>query len=374
LSIEKLMRIQVLAALILFVAAPVAAQQPKGRVVEEIIARVNNEIITISDFQRAEVSLDEEARQDCHNCSPEQLKTVLAEKRKNLVRDMIDQSLLVQRAKDMGISVETEVIKRLDQIRQQNNIPSMEELEKKVTESGITFEEFKNNMRNSLLTQEVIRREVGARINIDRAEVQKYYDEHKNEFQRPAQVYVREIFVSTDGKKESEIPDLEKKAQTLRKRVESGEDFSELAKRFSDGSTAKSGGELGVFERGQLSKDLEDVVFKLNRGQMTDVIRTKTGFLVLRVDQRFEPGLQPLEKVENEVMNRIYSQKMEPALRGYLKELRRDSYVILKPGYVDSAAGESAPIEEVSPAAPGEAKSKKTKRGFLGLGHKKSGG
>ncbi len=357
--------------LILLISAPLAAQN-KGRVVEEIIVRVNNEIITASDLQRARNSLQEEAKQECPKCSPQQVQVLLGEKEKNLLRDLIDQSLLAQRAKDMGIHVEPDVIKRLDQIRQQNSIPSMEELEKKVNESGISFEDFKSNIRNGLLTQEVIRREVGSRILIGRDEVRKYYEEHKSEFRRPEQVYLREIFVSTEGKKDAEIPDQEKKARGLLERVKNGEEFAELAKRYSDGTTAKNGGELGVFERGQLAKDIEEMAFKLNRGQMTDVTRTKTGFLILKVEQRFEAGQQPLEKVENEVMNRIYAEKMEPALRGYLKGLREESYVVVKPGYVDTAAVASAPIEEAQ-AQPEEEK-KKSKRHFPLLGKKKKAG
>jgi peptidyl-prolyl cis-trans isomerase SurA len=349
-----------------FLSAPLTAQT-KSRVVEEIIVRVNNEIITRTDLERSHATLQEEARQDCANCRPEQLQLALADKEKNLLRDLIDQSLLVQRAKDMGISVDTEVVRRLDQIRQQNHIESMEDLERKVNESGTNFEDFKNNIRNQLLTQEVIRREVGSRIIIDHEEIQKYYDAHKQEFQRPEQVYLREIFVSTDGKNDPEIPELEKKAQKLVERVKNGEDFGELAKRYSDGTTAKSGGELGVFERGQLAKDIEDKVFKLNKGQMTEVIRTKTGFLVLRVEQRFEAGLQPIEKVESEIMNRLYSQKMEPALRKYLRTLREDSYVVVKPGYVDSAAVSSVPIEEVTGTPDEGGKSKKGKRKKSGV-------
>jgi peptidyl-prolyl cis-trans isomerase SurA len=358
--------------LILFISSPVAAQT-KGRVLEEIIARVNNDIITLSDFQRAQNSLHEEARQECPNCSPQQLQVALADKEKNLLRDLIDQSLLVQRAKDLGISVEAGVVKRLDQIRQQNKLASMEDLEKAVSSSGTSFEDFKNNIRNGLLTQELIRREVGSRIIIDHEEIQKYYDEHKSEFQRPEQVYLREMFVSTEGKKEAEIPELEKKARNLLERVKKGEDFAELAKRYSDGSTAKSGGELGVFERGQLAKEYEGVVFKMSKGQVTDVIRTKTGFLFLKVEQRFEAGLQPVDKVEGEITNRLYAEKMEPALRSYLQTLREESYVVVKPAYVDTAAVASSPIEEVA-AAPEAGKPKKGKRSFPLIGKRKKEG
>ncbi len=353
---------------------PAAEPVPgKGRVVEEIIARVNNEVVTLSDYQRAQATVEEETKQECNQCPAQQLQTLLTEHEKNVLRDLIDQSLLVQRGKDLGFNVEPDVIKRLDQIRQQNNLKDLDELDKKITEQGISPEDFKANIRNSLMTQEVIRREVGSRINIGRDEVQKYYAEHPNEFQRPEQVYLREIFVSTEGKKPEEIPELEKKAKTLLERVRKGEDFAELAKRHSDGSTAKAGGELGVFGRRQLSKEFEDQVFQMNRGQVTEVIRTKTGFEILKVEQRFEAGLQPLDKVEGEIMNRLYSEKMEPRMRSYLQTLRLDSYVVVKPGYLDSGGAAGTSIEEVA-ATPDEEKKGKGKRSFPLVGKRKKAG
>ena len=212
-----------------------------------------------------------------HSRSSRKLRSRTA--RRMRLKDLIDQSLLVQRGKDMGISVETDVIKRLDQIRIQNNLSSMEDLEKAVSSHGLNWEDFKDNIRKSILTQKVISQEVGSHITIGKEDVAKYYDEHKSEFVRPEQVALREIEVSTEGKKDSELPDLKKKAETALKRVKDGEDFGEIAKRFSDGSTAKQGGFLGVYKRGELSKELEDTVFKMKKNDLTDVLDTKQGYL-----------------------------------------------------------------------------------------------
>ncbi len=163
------------------------------------------------------------------------------------------------------------------------------------------YEDFKTQIRNQLITQDVIRQAVGSRIVVAHEEVLKYYDEHKQEFVRPEQVVVREIFVSTQGKTDQEKPALQKKADDLLLRVKNGEDFGELAKRFSDGSTAKQGGDLGTFEKGQLAANIEQLVFKLNRAQMTDVLPTQTGFLILQVQEHYASGQQPEDKVENEI-------------------------------------------------------------------------
>jgi peptidyl-prolyl cis-trans isomerase SurA len=345
---------------------PVSASE--GKVVEEIVARVNNEVITRSEFEHAKASADEEAKSDCQNrCTPEQLNQLIEDRKKNALRELIDQSLLVQRAKDMGISVEPDVIKQLDQIRIENKLPSMEALEEAVSKQGLNWEDFKNNIRSGLLTKKVIGSEVGSHINVPKDEIQKYYDEHKQEFMRPEQVALRSIEVNTTGKDATEVVDLKKKAETARKRIQDGEDFGEIAKRYSDGATAKQGGYLGQYKRGELSKELEDTVFKMKRNDLTEVMETKQGFLILQVLEHYDEGEQSLAKVENEINEKLYSQRMEPALREYLKTLREESYVVIKPGYQDAAGGSNSEIQEVS-ATPEVTKNKKAHKKFLLFG------
>ena len=348
---------------------------PEGansRVVEEIIARVNNEVITRSELDKARATAEEDATQECQGkCTPEQLKADIEDRQKNALRDLIDQSLLVQRGKDMAISVEPEVIKRLDQIRINNKLGSMEDLEKAVTDQKINWEDFKDNIRKGILTQRVIGQEVGSHINIGKEEIAKYYDDHKKDYVRPEQVALREIVVSTEGKKDDELPDLKKKAETALKRVKDGEDFGEIAKRLSDGSTAKQGGFLGVYKRGELSKELEDTVFKMNKNALTDIMDTKQGYLILQVLEHYDEGEQPLAKVENEINEKLYQEKLEPKLHEYLKTLREQSYVVIKPGYQDMAGGGNSEIQEVN-ATPEVTKSKKGHKKFLLFG-KRSG-
>src|SRR5216684_2953861 len=353
-------------------AAPKPSNPDSGRTVEEIIARVNNEIITRSEYDKARQTAEEDAKSECQNrCTPEQLQIAVEDREKHTLRDLVDQSLLVQRAKDMGVSVEAELIKRLDAIRTENKLPSMEELEKAVSGQGMNWEDFKNNIRNTLLTQRVISSEVGSHITISDDELTKYYETHKAEFVRPEQVALREIVVSTEGKKPEELPDLKKKAETALKRVQDGEDFGEIAKRLSDGSTKSQGGFLGVYKRGELSKELEDKVFKMKRKELTEVMETKQGYLILEVLEHYDEGEQSLDKVKNEIMDKLYSGRMEPAMREYLKTLREQSYVVIKPGFQDIAGGGGSEIQEVS-ATPEVTKSKKGHKKFLLFG-KRSG-
>jgi peptidyl-prolyl cis-trans isomerase SurA len=260
--------------------------------------------------------------------------------------------------------VDTELVKRLDEVRLQNNLPSMEALQKAVESQGGDWEDYKQQLQDSLLTQAVIRQEVGSRVLVSHDEVKKYYDAHKLEFNRPEQVALAEIFLSTAGKSAADVKATRKKADDIVKQLREGADFNEMAKRRSEGTTAPEGGQLGVFERGQLSKQIEDVVFSLKHGEVSDPIPTDKGFEILKVEQHFQAGEQPLDKVEGEITSKLFNAQMEPTLRTYLAQLREESYLIVKPGYVDTAAVniQSESIQEVSPTPDTPSKSKKKKK------------
>jgi peptidyl-prolyl cis-trans isomerase SurA len=351
--------------------APASPVKDKGTVIEEVVARVNNEVITRGDIERASRQLREEIAQDCApTCTRAEVDRRFADAQKDLLRDLIDNSLLVQRAKDAGITVDAQVVKRLDEIRIENHIASMEELEKKVSESGQDFQDFKDSIKKTLLQQEIIRKEVGTRILVDHSAVLKYYEDHKAEFVRPEQVVLREMFFSTAGKSEAQTADQRKKAEGMLQRVKDGEDFGELAKRFSDGSTANQGGDLGLFEKSQLAGNLAEIVFTLKRNETTAILPTKDGLLILQVREHYPAGQQPEDKVDEEIANKLFSDQMKPGLRKYLQTLRQDSYVQVKAGYVDTAGVSENNIEETPPSpdsndiknAKGKGKSKPAKK------------
>jgi len=330
-------------------AVPAAAQTTaqinanRTGAVEEIAARVNGDIVTSVDLTRAQNHDMQDAKEECNEkkCTPEELQKTLEDVKADSLRGLIDTKLLVQRAKDLDINVEAELVRQLDQTRIENKMDSMEALQKAVEGEGLDWEEYKDSVRNQFQAQDVIYREVGSRVanSVDQGQIKKYYDEHKDEFISPEAVRIREILISTTGKTEAELPALKKKAEQLRDRVQTGgEDFGELAKHFSDGSTKAQGGELGAFERGKLDPKIEAEVFKLNKNEMTPVMQTSNGFMILQVQQRYEAGVQPLDKIENEVSNRIASTQMPAKLRTYLAQLRKDSFVEVRPPYVDTGA------------------------------------
>jgi peptidyl-prolyl cis-trans isomerase SurA len=376
---------------ILFVLAAVSClcAVATAQVVEEIIARVNNQIITRSEFERSKDQLRDDVKQQ----APVNADAVYADREKDVLRDLIDQQLLLEKGKDLSITGDTELIKRLDQMRKDMKLESMEDLEKAATSQGISYEDFKQNMRNQIITQKVIGEEVGSHLNLSKEDEQKYYDDHKNELEQPESIHLSEILITP--KKPAEKPAdnqtqnanqtqgaaneadkpaddaalaaADTKANDLLKQIRAGASFEDIAKKNSDGPSAAQGGDLGMFKRGTLAKELEDKTFAMKPGEVTDVIRTKQGYVILKVISHQQAGIPPLKDVEVKVEDAVYYQELQPALRAYLTKLREEAYINIKPGYTDAGASpnETQPIDVSTKPTPAKKLKKKKKLGFL---------
>ncbi|MBI3281112.1 MAG: peptidylprolyl isomerase [Acidobacteria bacterium] len=319
---------------LLLCAIPLLAAD--AAVVEEIIAKVNGDIITRTELERTRKQLEAELRQ--RGLSAPELEKEMKERSNDILRERIDQLLLVQKGKELNINVDPEVSKYLADLQLQSKIAQPEKFQEFVKQqTGQPYEDYRAEIRNGFLTQRVIRQEVGGRVSVPRADLQKYYDEHKSEFMREDRVFLREILVSTEGKDAAGIAAAEKKARDLVARARKGERFHELARDNSDAVTARQGGELGGFKRGELNKAIEDVVFDKERGSVTDPIRVSAGFLILRVEEKHKAGQAGFEEVENEIMEKLFMPKFQPAVREYLTRLREEAYLEIKPDFVDTA-------------------------------------
>jgi peptidyl-prolyl cis-trans isomerase SurA len=198
-------------------------------------------------------------------------------------------------------------------------------------------------MRRNLLMREVMEREVGSRIQVSRDDARKFYEAHKNDFKSPGLVHLQQILVSTEKRKPEEG---EKRANEALAELKAGQKFSEVAKKYSDGSGAEQGGDLGMMKEATLAPDIAAVVGKLDVNEFSNSIQTKFGYLILKVVERYSPGIPKFEEVEQRVDETLYNQKMEPRLREYLTQLRKESYIYRAPGYVDT--GEQLPTETIT--------------------------
>jgi peptidyl-prolyl cis-trans isomerase SurA len=372
-----------------------------AQVVEQIVARVNNQIITSTEYQRSKDQLRDEVRQQ----DPSDADKVYADREKDVLRDLIDQQLLLEKGKDLGITGDTELIKKEDSMRKDMKLDSIEALEKEAQKQGISWEDFQQNLRNQIITQKVIGQEVGEHLSMSSEEEQKFYDEHRQEMQQPESIRLSEILIapkpatpagsaandpnpqsgaatqSAENKPAAQPPDdpaaldaAKAKAEDLLKQIRGGASFEDIAKKYSDGPSAAEGGDLGVFTRGKLAKELEDKTFAMKAGDITDVIRTRQGYVILKVTDHQQAGIPPMKdpQVFQRIQDAIYYEKLQPALREYLTKLREEAYIKYAPGYVDAGASpnQTEPIE-TSASKEGNAKKlnkKKKKMGVLPVG------
>ena len=381
---------------IIFTVVASLSAVASAQVVEEIIARVNNQIVTRTEFSRSKDQLKEEVKQQ----DPNNADKLYADREKDILRDLIDQSLLQDKAKDLGITGDTELVKRLDQMRKDMKLETMEDLEKEATKQGVSWEDFKQNMRNQIMTQKVIQEEVGSHMSLNKDEEEKFYEEHKAEMERPEAVVLSEILVAPkvpsitpapaadptaapgtaqpqqqvdeaarQAAEAAALTDAEAKANDLLKQIKAGSAFEDIAKKYSDGPSASDGGALGSFKRGQLAKELEDKTFSMNAGDVTDVIRTKQGFVILKVVEHQQAGIPPMKDVLPRIQDALYYQKLQPALRVYLTKLREEAYIDIKPGYLDTGASpnQTKPVETAAAKESDAKKLNKKRKKKLGI-------
>jgi peptidyl-prolyl cis-trans isomerase SurA len=308
------------------------------QVVERIVAKVNNEIITQGELERSRKQIEAELKRQ--QVPQDRYQQLMKQSEVDLLRDRIDQLLLVQKAKDLEINVDADISKYMATLQLESKITDPDKFQQYVREQsgGMSFEDFKQQMKDQMLTQQVVRREVGGRIVIPKAELQKYYDEHKNEFVREEQVVLREILISTKDKDAAGVAAAEKKAKDMVARARKNENFGNMARDNSDSTSAGNYGELMPFKRGELKKEIEDIVFTKEKGYVTDPIKSPDGFLILKVEEHPQEGLQPFEAVENDVMEKLYYPRMQPAIRTYLTKLREEAFLEIREGFTDSGA------------------------------------
>jgi parvulin-like peptidyl-prolyl isomerase len=338
----------------LLLASALFAAEPI--VLEQIVAKVNADIITLGDLDESRQMLVQELTAQCRNdknCVNEQL-----EKRKNdVLRDQIDQTLLVQKAKDLNISVDAQVSKQMADMQVKVGIKDPEEFRQFIqTQVGMPIEDYREKMKQGMLQQEVIGQEVSSKIIIPRSEVEKYYEDHKNDFFRDKEsVGLQEILIGKRSKDGLERTDEELKtlADEVYKRAKAGEKFNELAVENSDAVSAPDGGSLGYLSKGELNPEIEKIVFTEAKGFVTEPIKVANGFVILRVADKVSPGLQPLAVVENEIMNQLYGPRFQPAIRAYLTKLRTEAFLEIREGFVDAGA---VPGKDTSWKDPAELK------------------
>jgi parvulin-like peptidyl-prolyl isomerase len=325
--------------LLLLIFGGTASAQTKT--LEEIVAWVNNDIILKSEYERRKAQIREDLAQPAprgKGLQGAQLDQAMTEQSKVLLQQMIDETLLLQQARDMGLSAETELIKTKDRLRQEQKLDSIEALEKEIVAQGYSLDEFNQNIRVQYLTSQVFQREVYPRVTITMEEARKYYDSHVKEFDRPAGIRVREITIITENRSPEQVANQRKKAEEALAAIKKGDDFAQVADKYSESETAREGGDLGFFAKGELAPVLESVTDKLEKGQVSDIIPVQGAFMIIKVDDKHNGGILSFDLAQKEVFDRLWQQAVPGKIREYLTKLRTDGFIRVAEGYVDTGA------------------------------------
>jgi peptidyl-prolyl cis-trans isomerase SurA len=319
-------------------------------VIEEIVCKVNGDIITRNDLDKARKLAEEDLRRN--NVAGSRLQEMLDARMPDILRDKIDNLLMVQRAKELDLKVDSDLNKRLAEIQRRSGIADPQKFQEWVkTQVGEPYEDYRGDLKNQLLVEGVIREEIARKITFKREELEAYYNDHKADYQRQERIFLREILISTAGKDEAAVAAAEKKAKDISQRAKKGEKFADLAQTNSDDSaTAQDGGALTPYEKSQLAPELAAAVWDQPRSYVTDPIKITNGFLILRVDEHYKAGLASFDEVENEVQNRMMETRLGPAERDYLTKLRQNAFLEIKPGYKDSGAAPGKDTTWMDPA------------------------
>jgi len=317
-------------------AVPMFAADVK--VVEEIAAKVNGDIITRGELEQARREIELGMRQE--GLTGQKLAQAVNEMAANALREKIDELLLVQKGRTLDLKIDPEINRRMAELQVQSKISDPDKFHEWIREqTGMSFEDYKDRLTRQLLGQRVIGQEVTYRVQIPEPDLHKYYDEHPTEFVRKEQVFLSQILISTEGKTPEQVATAEKKAKDLVARAKKGEKFSDLVRDNSDDpETARNGGSLPPYQRGFMPKQMEDVVFKMHKGEVTDPFKVAQGFLILKVDERYEAGTASFDEVKEQINEKLGAPKMEPKIREFLTKLREEAYLQIKDGYVDSGA------------------------------------
>jgi peptidyl-prolyl cis-trans isomerase SurA len=324
-------------------------------IMDEIICKVNGDIITRSEIERTRKDMEAYLREQ--GLTGVKLQEEIKRQEPDILSGRIDDLLLQQKAKEMDLKVDNELNKRITDIQVKSKITDSDKFQAFVAEqTGMPYEDYRAKLKNQMMRDRVLSEEVGRKIVIKREELEAYYNTHQDEFQRQERVILSEIFISTAGLDPAGVAAAEKKAKDLVAKANKGDNFAQLANSNSDRpSTAEQGGLLPPMTKmgtpgDHMPPELETLLWDKARGFVTDPLKLSDGFEILRVNEHQKAGLASFEEVQPEIQQDLYGPRFKPAYRGYLNKLRESAFLEIKPGFTDTGAIPNKDTTWVDPA------------------------
>lgn len=308
--------------LVLFGSAFLAS----GQVVEEIVAVVNDDIITLSQYRQY---YDQTYQMLRAQFQGEEFETQFSQAKSQILDTMITDLLLLQQAKKKQLNAGEEVKNYIDRLKRENNIETDAQFRQALLQQGVSYDQFIKQIEEGLLRQLLISLEVDRIIVVDEAEGINYHKQNPQEFTEPVEYKLRAIYLSTEIRTAEE---LEANKEEVSARLRAGEDFVTLASESGDSPLKENQGDLGFIKQGELDPALEEAVAKLQVGEATPWVQTKNGWYILKLEEKKESRLKPFEEVRNEIYDKIFRERRMKKLTEYLTELKAKNYIkIVKP-------------------------------------------
>jgi peptidyl-prolyl cis-trans isomerase SurA len=293
-------------------------------VIDAIVAVVNGDIITLSDFKKQDEILYQSLASQYEG---EELREAYEKSRENLLDGMITDLLLVQEAKKQEIDVSAQLEKVVEDLKEQYGFNSDEDLRRAMGQQGVDYDIWLDHQERELLKEGVLFYSFGKDIVVDDTEVINYYRQHQEEFIEPTSFELKAIYLSDAGKVKEEING---KMDEIKGKLEAGEMFEDLAEKYSEGPYKETRGELGSFKKGTLDRILEQAVEGLELGEVTPWIQTSNGWYLLKLVDKEEEHVKDFDEVRAEIENRIFQRERQEKTIKYLEELREKSYIEIK--------------------------------------------
>jgi len=316
------MRVQILFLLVvLFIGQPAGYCQSSTN---KVVAVVNDEVITQQDVEQLKAILYAQYVQEYKG---DELLKKMEELDKTLLKQMIDDRLILSRAKELKVRVtDEEVDERLRTIK--NNFPSEKEFYQTLETQGITVANLKDRYRDQIMMKKVVELEVRSKVGVLPSEITKYYEEHREDFKVGDKYKVRQIFVKASDDVGFELARVE--IETIYNRLKQGEDFLELAREYSQEQDKEQAGDMGYIGRGEMLPELEKVIFSLQPGEFTMPVKTNIGYHIFRVEDIKHLGYLSLEDVKGDIEKLLYQKKLKEKVEEWLNDLRSKAYISIK--------------------------------------------
>lgn len=311
-----------------------------AEIVEQIVAQVNNEIITFTQFNREKEALYQALR--AQNLKGEELEQRYQKISKSILAKLVEELLLMQKAKEYGFTedLDLEANAYVEDMMKENSIPSLDILKQEMRKAGVEYNDYVENIKRQILVNRIKGAIFHRKIKIMTGDVEQYYQSHLAEFTLPEKVELEEIVLYTKDKDKAEV---RRRIDSILAELQAGQNFSEMAKAMSEGPTAKEGGNIGEFPVPSLSKIMSGAIANLQPGQFSAVMEMDFGFEILRLAKRAPARQLPLEEIRKDVENRIFNQRLEPVMKEYLKELAAESYIQVMPEFQSEYQPDSRP-------------------------------